>query len=344
MLARAEQTDRASAVTASNPARGSDQRERRGAAPFSPPAGGLREILDRCRKDVGACVHRAVEISGNAVYNAGQAIGNIVKEAREQVSDQQRIVGRIDADAHEGGEGIGASIAAQTREVSVFVGELVGHTSAQERAADFAATLTTDIVKLARDIDRIAFQSRLLSINARIECAHLGTRGNALSVITNEMNTVSEEIANANSNIARIAAELVRVLPEIAKQAGAIHRASDEFSLHFAERQAETARVFAELLSATRSAMEQAQARVERILEMSQSALSVMQFQDPMAQDLMKLEGMVERATGDAERLGLAVTPMASDSAPMAVEQAPPQMPSIPPDEPAQSAGDVMLF
>ncbi|MEK7776265.1 MAG: methyl-accepting chemotaxis protein, partial [Planctomycetota bacterium] len=67
-------------------------------------------------------------------------------------------------------------------------------TFSPERITNLTLQLSSNMDKAIKDIQRITFQSRILSLNAKVEAARAGEIGSAFSVVATEMGSLSNEI------------------------------------------------------------------------------------------------------------------------------------------------------
>lgn len=74
---------------------------------------------------------------------------------------------------------------------------------------------TTKITHILNEIDSIASQTNLLSLNASIEAARAGEHGRGFAVVADEIRTLSEQSQRASSNIHEIVERLIHVIEEV---------------------------------------------------------------------------------------------------------------------------------
>ena len=70
-----------------------------------------------------------------------------------------------------------------------------------ERITNLTLQLSSNMDNAIKDIQRITFQSRILSLNAKVEAARAGKMGAAFSVVATEMGSLSHEIKNLVENL-----------------------------------------------------------------------------------------------------------------------------------------------
>jgi methyl-accepting chemotaxis protein len=130
-----------------------------------------------------------------AVVEVGAGFEGMATRARESVDDASQLLGA------EKGSGVEALLSASRRTLDQLLQQI-------GRGGDISAVVARrmhelkasagGIVKSLGEIENIAFSSKLVALNAKIEAAHLGERGSAFGVVANEISSQakrSEEIA-----------------------------------------------------------------------------------------------------------------------------------------------------
>ncbi|MGC4087044.1 MAG: methyl-accepting chemotaxis protein [Polyangiaceae bacterium] len=253
-------------------------------------------VLNWVARTTRNVVEQASAVSERGVLEVGRALGVLVEESRSQTSDLLEVLPRLEGDgpADESSMSIRDAIDRQTATVTTFAQELMSRAGRQNEMAEHAARLTEGIAHLARDVSSIAVKARLLSLNARIECSRLGEQGKAMTVVANEIRQVSASVAKANADISELAAQLTELLPAVARLSAELQSSSHQFRESFEQSQAETQTTYSQLMTLVKSTVERSQTRAERMLSQAQDALSALNFQDPMAQQLRELAGKIE--------------------------------------------------
>ncbi|HET9932388.1 MAG TPA: methyl-accepting chemotaxis protein [Polyangiaceae bacterium] len=259
-------------------------------------------VLSWCAKTTRSVVEQASAASERGVLEVGRALGVLVEESRSQTSDLLEVLPRLEGDgaAHESSISIRDAIDRQTATVTTFAEQLISRAGRQNEIAEHASKLTEGIAHLARDVSSIAVKARLLSLNARIECSRLGEQGKAMTVVANEIRQVSASVAKANADISELAGQLTELLPAVARLSAELQTSSQQFRESFEQSQSETQATYSDLMTLVRSTVERSQTRAERMLSEAQDALSALNFQDPMAQQLRELAAKVEARCGNA--------------------------------------------
>ena len=233
------------------------------------------------------------ETTSQEVREAAHFLNAVVESARTYVADSQRALSRLQG---EGNDSIGQLLSKQTEFLRKHSSEMSERAAAQDERARGAAAAAKSIADLAASIERLAGEARLLAVNARIESSRLGAHSAGFEVLASEMQRLSDEVASTNERVGELAERLGHDLPWIAQHARDFRRAMEDFSTTATMQLDETERGVLELRSQVQRASKMGGAVVEDILRASQAALSHLQFQDVIAQDLRQLDGQAREA------------------------------------------------
>lgn len=85
----------------------------------------------------------------------------------------------------------------QTDEIARRIRSANEHMAALSSAMDDISANAQQITKIAKDIDDIAFQTNILSLNATVEAARAGASGKGFAVVANEVKQLAEKSAKA---------------------------------------------------------------------------------------------------------------------------------------------------
>jgi methyl-accepting chemotaxis protein len=239
------------------------------------------------RSRVSARVLQLNQLTGDEVAAVASLLNEVVERARSYVSDSQRALAKIDGHGH---EGVGRLIGTQATMMREQVREMSGRAAAQDERARQAAAAAKTIADLAQSIERLASEARLLAVNARIESSRLGAHSAGFEVLASEMQRLSDEVAGANERVSELAARLGTDLPWIAQHARDLRGAMETFAVSAADRLEETERGVSALRLELTNVSRAGGVAMEDILKASRGALSHLQFQDVVAQELRLLD------------------------------------------------------
>jgi methyl-accepting chemotaxis protein len=234
------------------------------------------------------------------VREAAHFMNAAVESARTYVTDSQRALSRLQAD---GNDSLGQLLSKQTEFLRKHAVDMSERAAVQDERARQAAAAAKSIADLAASIERLAGEARLLAVNARIESSRLGAQSAGFEVLASEMQRLSDEVASTNERVGELAGRLGEDLPWIAQHARDFRRAMEDFSTTSSLQLDETERGVSELRSQITRASKAGGAVIEDILRASQAALSHLQFQDVIAQDLRQLDGQARQAQVEALQL-----------------------------------------
>jgi methyl-accepting chemotaxis protein len=277
------------------------------------------------------------ETTSNEVKEAAHFLNAVVESARVYVQDSQRALSRLQG---EGNDSIGQLLSKQTEFLRKHAADMSDRAAMQDERARQAAAAAKSIADLAASIERLAGEARLLAVNARIESSRLGAQSAGFEVLASEMQRLSDEVATTNERVGELAGRLGHDLPWIAQHARDFRRAMEDFSTTASMQLDETERGVSELRTQVTRASKAGGAVIEDILRASQAALSHLQFQDVVAQDLRQLDGQARDAqievlkTLEAEPAVVAEVPDAEYTTVGGSNDGPP----------ISASGEVMLF
>jgi len=237
------------------------------------------------------------ETTALEVSEAARYLNEVVECARQYVVDSQRALGRLQG---EGQDSLGELLGTQSKFLMNHAREMAERAALQDARARGAAAAAKSIADLAASIDRLAGEARLLAVNARIESSRLGAQSAGFEVLASEMQRLSDEVASTNERVGELAGRLGHDLPWIAQHARDFRQAIDVFSATATVQLDETERGVTELRTHVASASQAGGVVMEGILRASRSALSHLQFQDVIAQELRQLDGVARLAQVEA--------------------------------------------
>jgi methyl-accepting chemotaxis protein len=222
-----------------------------------------RQEIARGKGDVTARVEELRSVTEREVMACGDALSSLVDKARELIADSDRHVA--------------TSMARSEETMSRFVGGMQEDVRAQESAVAHVLQLADGIEKAVNAIEKLTQSSHILAINCAIEAAHLGEKGRGFAVLATHMRELSGNIRSAADTVTSSIKDVRAGLPPVMERATSMTERTRSF----------TAEVSEQVRSASaRSASGTAGGRLDEVLELSNVALSHLQFQDPVAQSL----------------------------------------------------------
>jgi methyl-accepting chemotaxis protein len=240
----------------------------------------FRTLLMQRINDVNATTSREV-------IAAAGSVAAVVDGATAHVRQVKEMVGSIEG--RDGG-GVAAAVARQSEVLRRFFESVSRDIARQESASDRAQQSLQRITKAASDTAHLASAARLLALNARIEAARVGGHGNCFSTIAGEMQHLAEQITQANEFIDSVAARMSKDLPEVALAARALRASSEELSKDLNVATQEVERETDGMRDVIRRMTDQSDHEMSILISSSHEALSHLQFQDVIAQGLLRLE------------------------------------------------------
>jgi methyl-accepting chemotaxis protein len=234
-------------------------------------------------------VHEVNAMTAREVMSAASSVNRVVDAASSHVARVKQLIASLDGGG-EGRSGMTGAIARQTTALEEFFENASSDIALQEAASARAQDQLQRITKAASDTSRLSSAARLLALNARIEAGRVGGNGNCFSTIAGEMQHLAEQITQANQLIDALAASLSRDLPEMASRARSLRESSETLNATLSVTTQEVRRETDLLKGMIGATLSESDAAMEHILEASHSTLSNLQFQDAVAQGLLRFE------------------------------------------------------
>jgi methyl-accepting chemotaxis protein len=288
----------------------------------------FRTLLMQRLNDVNATTQREV-------IAAASSVAFVVERATEHVKHVKQMVGSLEG---RNGGGVAAAVARQADVLRHYFESVSRDIARQEETADRAQQSLQRITKAANDTAHLASAARLLALNARIEAARVGGHGNCFSTIAGEMQHLAEQITQANEFIDGLASRLSEDLPELASSARALRTSSEELTRDLASATALVEQETADMRHVIGEMMVQSDREMASLIGSSHEALSHLQFQDVVAQGLLRLEPALHELQIEQAKLQGVEEVIA--------ELPPTQHREIGGDKPVdqENAGEVLLF
>ncbi len=224
----------------------------------------VREEIDRGRRQVEDRVDALRTLTEREILACGRVLSGIVETARTIIADND-----------------GALAAALTRSdasTTRFIGEMQRDIQAQGAAVAQVLSLADAMQEAISAIDSLSQYSDLLSINARIEAARIGEAGAGFAVIAEQMRQLSGTIRGAAVRVGTAIGAVRAGMPPVRERASAMQERARAFIEVVAQ----------EMKGGLREGAEDSAGghRLEAVMRLSNEALSHLQFQDPLVQEL----------------------------------------------------------
>jgi len=274
-------------------------------------------IISRFREVAKGRVDRVVSTSERDVLAIGQDLREIVTITQEQIKQMRESLAGMGAQGQE--VSLAARLADHSHALAEYLDTVRTLIGEQSAVTDRAVSAMTQIVDLNRRVEDVLSQTKLLSLNARIEASRLGAAGAAVNVIAGEMGRLSDEVEATNAIAARLNTGLLAALPKIAACSKNLAARSEQLGFDLTARLSGIEKTIGELQDSVGRIMKDGDVRLERVREHTYSALSHLQFQDPCSQSLRIVDedfGCAEDAVAAAiEAAGVADTGVPSELA-----------------------------
>ncbi len=234
----------------------------------------LHNMLSDFRKHVNGQIQTAKEISEKEILCIGDCVNKIVNHAREYIDQSKNTMDH--------------SFSEQSTAMEDYLNYSRQTIETQSNTVKNALSLSNQISEAGEAVDRLAGEAKLLALNATIEAARLGgSSGKAFGVISEEMNHLSNQIATTNGMIGDTIKAVQESLPSIMKQTTAQIEKLETFMGVMDQLK----KNMGDDLSTSNDA---GNTHLEMIMSLAYAALSHLQYQDPMIQNLQKIDYLMK--------------------------------------------------
>jgi methyl-accepting chemotaxis protein len=218
-------------------------------------------------RDLQTLSEREILSIGNVLSTIVDSVESIVEDSREQL---RRSTGTVE------------DITGQ------FLEHVEEESSAQQGAVDKVMSITDEMGRSIESIDYLRQSTEMLAINSLIEAARLGEQGKSFGVLAAQMRDLAKSVKETTAKVNEAIESVRRDLPMIAEHTSAMHG--------FMQRYIEDIKA---QLERQQSLNEQGEGGngLDGIIELTNKALSHLQFQDPLVQRLSAIEREVGRMT-----------------------------------------------
>jgi methyl-accepting chemotaxis protein len=229
--------------------------------------------LDESNAKIANRIKDIRSVSEKEILACGDALSSIVDKAR-QLADESH-------------HAVAASVARSEQTTTRFVQAMREDIQVQEAAVRRVLDLTGGMENAIAAINDLTLSSKVLAINARIEAARLGAQGKGFAVIADSLSGLSSVIRAASDTVSSAIEGVRQGLPPVSARAISMRDRTDAFINEVAE-QVKSASL--------QNASGQDNSPLAALTELSNQALSHLQFQDPMSQKLLSVMSDLQAA------------------------------------------------
>jgi methyl-accepting chemotaxis protein len=246
--------------------------------------------IAQLRARIAERVREVTEVTSREVMGAGADLNTIIEEASTHIRRLRELLGG----GHSGGAGdeLGDLVDRELGRAGKFIAELRREMSDQLRLSETAERSLAGITRAAAQVNSFAERAKMLALNARIEASRISVGAEGFAVIANEMKELSRSVAETNASIQTLAGALVELLPSITRSASALHGRAQTFSDQLEASLRDIGARSRHRRQEAAAAVRESDRALALILSKSQGALSHLQFQDVVAQALLRLDAI----------------------------------------------------
>jgi hypothetical protein len=245
----------------------------------------VSDSIDEVGLDIEGITQRLGE-AARSTERAVLAIGKLLDQFI-QLSLNETLSASESSDDH------GINVANEITSIMTATSEFTSNTrdflGRQVQFAKSANEACRCIFSCADTVAALMRKSHLLAININIEASRLKGEHRIFKVIGEEMSGFSNDVRSANSKIFQALKQLSDSLPQLEGEATDMDSRAADFSNDLGMQLDMVQNHIAELRKAKIAAEKTTISKNKRIVELANMALSKLQFQDPLSQELMSI-------------------------------------------------------
>jgi methyl-accepting chemotaxis protein len=200
----------------------------------------LQAVLRRDQAALRAELVRLRTILDEGVAVIGPAFEALAQEASAQRQLLRSLTQHVLSSHEEGGDRSFRDFAADSAHLLQHFVEYVlaasGKADGVARQFEVMAGAIEQVLLHARDVQRIAKQTRMLSLNATIEAARAGEAGRGFAVVAHEVRDLAAESARVGQGINALAGRAAAALAECRSSVGEMATSDMQFALRSKDR------------------------------------------------------------------------------------------------------------
>lgn len=239
--------------------------------------------------EAAGALEAARALSERSVLELGEGLEALSKLAAQQCVEVGQVVKNFDTSG-----GLDAALTALEGELSSVGQKVHGALTSHLGEVGGAAVSAHDIVRLASAVEQIAHSARVLTFNAKIESARLGSQGKGFVVIAGAISELAKDVSTSNELVSNLADELARRLPTLERATAELAAATEAQLEALRQRVGSLRESFVAARARSVAELERAEAVADAVRTKSDEAIRHLQFQDRTSQLLMQVKEQVQ--------------------------------------------------
>ncbi len=224
--------------------------------------------LSESNARISAKINDIRSLTEREILACGNVLSAIVDKGRDLADESERSA---------------ASSMARAEEITGrFARGIRADLGAQEAAVQHVLELASGIEAAIHAINDLMLSSKVLAVNARIEAARIGEQGKGFARIADSLSALSGVIRGASDTVSSSIDGVRAGLPQMSVSAASMLERTNLFIDEVA-KQVESASL--------QAGNGERNGSLAKLMELSNQALSHLQFQDRMAQNLVAIDG-----------------------------------------------------
>lgn len=247
-------------------------------------------LLDLVRGEhanVVAALERSTTRSQAGVLGAGELLGDLVSERQGVATHLEQSLTAVEG---EHAPKIRAAVSSQADLAADYVAEVSPLWEETLALVSEALQCASEINLCATRVAQVSKAMGILQMCCKSEIAHLGQAAISFESTVLEMKSLTTSTDDLNRRLERLAKEMSTELPPIASLGGAERRRTRAFGKALTQSLSQVEQASEALVERVAESLEANRGSEEVLVQASFRALSALQFQDPLVQDLQRCD------------------------------------------------------
>lgn len=254
----------------------------------------MNQLLDELaaiHAEVVGAVRAVMHDTEDSILTAGKTVAMALDQAQDTLAQTKTLSGVVDGTGH---SAVAQALVAQGKTTQDYIAAFDHCLHDLAEATATATLLSASITTASSNFEQLVRMGEYISLYAKIELSRISQDGSTGFVsFSEEFKELIRNIRKLSEGIGALAQTMSSGLPEVDHLAHELERDSKSVNLNVEVQSTRVQRSAGTLDSSLNSLRVVGERRLPEVVARAQSALSLLQFYDPLIQDLQSLDWLM---------------------------------------------------